>query len=64
MICSRKAPSTTPHTLPMPPSTTITSSMAETLKLNMSGVAVCSLAMNTTPAMPAKAAPVAKASSL
>ncbi len=38
------APSTTPHTLPMPPSTTMTRIMTETGKPNISGVAVCSLA--------------------
>ena len=38
------APSTTPATLPMPPSTIITRIMTETGKVNISGVAVCSLA--------------------
>ena len=42
--CSMTAPSTTPQTLPMPPSTTITRTMAETGKPNISGVAVCNLA--------------------
>ena len=64
MSCSSTAPTTTPQTLPMPPSTTMTSSIDETLKLNISGVAVCSLATKNTPVMPAKAAPMAKASSL
>ena len=48
----------------MPPSTTMTSSIEETAKLNISGVAVCSLATKNTPVMPAKAAPMAKAISL
>jgi len=37
-------PTTTPATLPMPPSTIITSNMTETGKVNISGVAVCSFA--------------------
>ena len=64
MSCSSTAPSTTPQTLPMPPSTTMTSIIELTEKLNISGVAVCSLATKKTPVMPAKAAPMAKASSL
>ena len=64
MSCSRIAPATTPHTLPMPPSTTMTSSIEDTLKLNISGVAVCSLATKNTPVMPANAAPMANAISL
>ncbi len=37
--------------------------ITETGKPNMSGVAVCSLATKNTPVAPAKAAPIAKASS-
>ncbi len=42
----------------------MTSSIELTVKLNISGVAVCSLATKNTPVMPAKAAPMANASSL
>ena len=59
-----KAPATAPQMLPMPPKTIITRIITETGKPNMSGVAVCSLATYSTPVAPAKAAPVAKASSL
>ena len=42
--CRMNAPSTTPHTLPMPPNTIITRIITDTGKPNISGVAVCSLA--------------------
>ena len=48
----------------MPPSTTITRTITETGKPNMSGVAVCNFATKNTPVMPANAAPIANASSL
>ena len=38
------APNTTPQTLPMPPKTIITRIITETGNMNISGVAVCSLA--------------------
>ncbi len=42
----------------------MTISIALTLKLNISGVAVCSLATKNTPVIPANAAPIANAISL
>ena len=42
--CRMNAPSTTPHTLPMPPNTIITRIITDTGKPNISGVAVCSFA--------------------
>ena len=41
----KMAPTTTPQTLPRPPSTIITRIITETGNMNMSGVAVCSLAI-------------------
>ncbi len=63
-ICRISAPTTTPQTLPIPPKTTITRIITDTGNMNMSGVAVCNLAMKRVPVAPAKAAPVAKARSL
>ena len=54
----------TPGMLPMPPSTTMTRMMVDTVNWNMSGVAVVSLATWNVPARPPTPAPMANASSL
>ena len=58
------APIATPQTLPMPPSTTIASTVNETSNRNRFGLTRVSLDDANTPARPAVEAPSANASSL
>ena len=58
------APIATPQKLPMPPSTTIASTVNEIVNVNWSGLTTVSFAVLKTPAMPAVDAPSANASSL
>ena len=61
---SSTAPSTTPQMLPMPPSTTIASTITDSTRMNDSGLMNPWIAANMPPAMPPNEAPIANASSL
>ena len=61
---SSTAPSTTPQTLPMPPSTTIASTITDSTRMKLSGLMNPWIAENMPPAMPPNDAPIANASSL
>ena len=53
----------TPHTLPMPPSTTMASTMMLSTRMKLSGLMKPWIALNMPPAMPPNDAPIANASS-
>src|SRR3970040_1017908 len=61
---SSTPPSTTPPMLPMPPSTTMHSTMMDSMRLKLSGLTKPWKPANRPPEMPPKVAPMAKASSL
>ena len=58
------APSSGPKKRPEPPTITMRSIMSEEVRLNGAGSMNCTSAAKYAPAMPAKAAPIAKASSV
>src|SRR6266480_4173672 len=60
---SSSAPRITPQTLPMPPSTTIETTMIDSTSTKLSGEMKACMAENMPPASPPKLAPMAKASS-
>src|SRR5687768_3496636 len=60
---SSSAPRITPQTLPMPPSTTIDTTMIDSTRMKLSGEMKAWIAENMPPAMPPKLAPMANASS-
>src|SRR5467141_1116917 len=59
---SSSAPRITPQTLPMPPSTTIETTMIDSTSTKLSGEIKACIAENMPPASPPKLAPMAKAS--
>src|SRR5581483_1883962 len=60
---SSSAPSITPQMLPMPPSTTIDTTITDSTSTKLSGEMNAWIAENMPPAMPPKLAPIAKARS-
>src|SRR6266480_1178421 len=60
---SSSAPRITPQTLPMPPSTTIETTMIDSTSTKLSGEMKACMAENMPPASPPKLAPIANASS-
>ena len=60
---SSSAPRITPQMLPMPPSTTIDTTMIDSTSTKLSGLMKAWIAENMPPATPPKLAPMAKASS-
>ena len=60
---SSSAPRITPQILPMPPSTTIDTTMIDSTRMKLSGEMKAWMAENIPPAMPPKLAPMANASS-
>ncbi len=61
---SRTAPTITPQMLPMPPSTTIASTITDSTSTKLSGLMKPWIAENMPPATPPNDAPIANASSL
>ncbi|MMZ61627.1 hypothetical protein D1872_237860 [compost metagenome] len=60
-IVTSAAPRMTPGTLPIPPSTTMTRIVVDSMSVKLVGSMKVCLAANTTPIIPEKDAPIAKA---